>query len=223
MAHPSKLHLLDDHYSQDILTKIRDKNTGREEFRRGLHRLGTLTGIRIAGTMGYSNVEVETPLGARARGISLTEAHSVVIINVLRAATPFVEGLLEIFTDARIGVVNAKRIEAPHLAPEYDFKIEVPYINAPTLTLSDTLIVADPMIASGSTSIAVLDRLQTTGRPRRIILASVISAPLGLEKVLAHYPDADIFTAVVDEGLDEKGYIVPGLGDAGDRVCGCHR
>ncbi len=96
----------------------------------------------------------------------------------------------------------------------------MPYFSAPKLTNSDTLIVADPMIASGSTSVAVLDKLLETGWPKRIILASVISTPLGLKKVHAHYPDTDIYTVAVDEGLNEHGYIVPGLGDAGDRVCG---
>ncbi len=85
-----KLHCIDDHYSCEILTKIRNKETGREEFRWGLRRLGMITGIRIADTMGYSDVEVDTPLGAKARGVSLTEARDVVIINVLRAATPLV-------------------------------------------------------------------------------------------------------------------------------------
>jgi len=215
-----KLHRLDDHYSRELLTNIRDRETGREEFRWGLKRLGMLTGIRIAATMGYSDVEVETPLGVKARGISLTEARSVVIINILRAATPLVEGLLEVFTDARIGIVNAKRVETGNLFPEFDFKIDVPFFNAPKLTRGDTLIVADPMIASGSTSVAVLDKLLKNGRPKRIILASVIAAPIGLERVHAHYPDADIYTVAVDEGLNEHGYIVPGLGDAGDRVCG---
>jgi uracil phosphoribosyltransferase len=76
------------------------------------------------------------------------------------------------------------------------------------------------MIASGSTSVAVLDMLLKNGRPKRIIIASVIAAPIGLERVHAHYPDADIYTVAVDEGLNEHGYIVPGLGDAGDRVSG---
>ena len=220
MSSQMKLHRLDDHYSRELLTNIRDRETGREEFRWGLKRLGMLTGIRIAATMGYSDVEVETPLGVKARGISLTEARSVVIINVLRAATPLVEGLLEVFTDARIGIVNAKRVETGNLFPEFDFKIDVPYFNAPKLTRGDTLIVADPMIASGSTSVAVLDKLLKNGQPKRIILASVIAAPIGLERVHAHYPDADIYTVAVDEGLNEHGYIVPGLGDAGDRVSG---
>lgn len=220
MSSRMKLHRLDDNYSSDILTRLRDRETGLEEFRRGLRRLGLLTGIRIAATMGYRDVEVETPLGIVARGVSLTEAHSVVVVNVLRAATPLVEGLLDVFPDARVGIVNAKRVETGRLAPEYDFRIDVPYFNAPKLTGGDTLIVADPMIASGSTSVAVLDRLLKTGQPKRVILASVISAPKGLERVHAHYPDAEVYTVAVDEGLNEHGYIVPGLGDAGDRVSG---
>ncbi len=114
MSSQMKLHRLDDHYSRDILTRLRDRETGREEFRWGLRRLGMLTGIRIAATMGYSEIDIETPLGIKTRGVSLTEAHSVIIVNVIRAAMPLVEGLLDVFTDARIGVVNAKRVETPH-------------------------------------------------------------------------------------------------------------
>jgi uracil phosphoribosyltransferase len=96
----------------------------------------------------------------------------------------------------------------------------MPYTRVPAITPSDTLIVADPMLASGSTQIAVLDKLLKNGKPKRVIVASVLSAPLGLEKVHTRHPEVEIFTFSVDEGLDERGYIVPGLGDAGDRVSG---
>jgi uracil phosphoribosyltransferase len=215
-----RLHRIDDRYAQEILTTLRDKKTDRVKFRWGLTRLGMLIGVEIAGIMDCSDVEVETPLGVNAGGISITDARHVVVISILRAAMPFVEGLLDVFPEARLGVVSASRVEDTHLTPEYDFKIDMPYTRVPAITPSDTLIVADPMLASGSTQIAVLDKLPKNGKPKRIIVASVLSAPLGLEKVHVRHPEVEIFTFSVDEGLDERGYIVPGLGDAGDRVSG---
>lgn len=215
-----RLHRIDNRYAQEILTTLRDKKTDRVKFRWGLTRLGMLIGVEIAGAMNYVDVKVETPLGVKAKGVSITDARHVVVISILRAAMPFVEGLLDVFPEARLGVVSASRVEDRHLTPEYDFKIDMPYTRVPTITPSDTLIVADPMLASGSTQIAVLEKLLKNGKPKRVIVASVLSAPLGLEKVHARHPEVEIFTFSVDEGLDERGYIVPGLGDAGDRVSG---
>jgi len=179
-----------------------------------------LIGVEIADAMNYVDVKVETPLGVKAKGVSITDARHVVVISLLRAAMPFVEGILDVFPESRLGVVSASRVEDKHLTPEYNFKIDMPYMRVPAITPSDTLIVADPMLASGSTQIAVLDKLLKNGKPKRIIVASVLSAPLGLEKVHARHPEVEIFTFSVDDGLDERGYIVPGLGDAGDRVSG---
>jgi uracil phosphoribosyltransferase len=215
-----RLHRIDNRYAQEILTTLRDKKTDSVKFRWGLTRLGMLIGVEIADAMNYVDVKVETPLGVKAKGVSITDARHVVVISLLRAAMPFVEGILDVFPESRLGVVSASRVEDKHLTPEYNFKIDMPYMRVPAITPSDTLIVADPMLASGSTQIAVLDKLLKNGKPKRIIVASVLSAPLGLEKVHARHPEVEIFTFSVDDGLDERGYIVPGLGDAGDRVSG---
>jgi uracil phosphoribosyltransferase len=215
-----QLHRIENRYAQEILTTLRDRETDRVKFRWGLTRLGMVIGVEIADTMDYSRVEVETPLGVNAGGVSITDASHVVVISILRAAMPFVEGLLDVFPEARLGVVSVSRVEDEHLTPEYDFKIDMPYMRIPTINSSDTLIVADPMLASGSTQIAVLDRLLKRWKPKRVIVASVLAAPLGLEKVKAHHPGVEVFTFSIDDGLDGRGYIVPGLGDAGDRVCG---
>jgi len=215
-----RLHRIENGYAQEILTTLRDRKTDRVKFRWGLRRLGMVMGVEIADTMDCSDVEVETPLGVKAGGVSITDARHVVVISVLRAAMPFVEGLLDVFPEARLGVVSASRVEDKHLTPEYDFKIDMPYVRVPAINSSDTLIVADPMLASGSTQIAELDRLLRSWKPNRGIVASVLAAPLGLEKIHAHHPCVEVFTFSVDDGLDGRGYIVPGLGDAGDRVCG---
>jgi uracil phosphoribosyltransferase len=216
----AKQHQIENRYAQGILTTLRDRGTDRVKFRWGLTRLGALMGVEIAGTMDYMDVVVETPLGVNAGGVSITDAHNIVVISILRAAMPFVEGLLDVFPEARLGVVSASRVEDKHLAPEYDFKIEMPYLRVPNIFPEDTLVVADPMLASGSTQIAVLNKLLKSAKPKRAIIASVLSAPLGIEKVHNRHPEVEIFTFSVDEGLDERGYIVPGLGDAGDRVSG---
>ena len=212
--------VVDHPLAQEILTTLRDKKTDQIMFRKGLVKLGRLIGFEIARTMAYTEIEVDTPVGIKAKGISLTDAQNVMIVDVLRAAMPFVEGLLKVLPAARQSVVVAKRIEEGIAAPNYNFRIEKNYSKISTIHPNDTLIVADPMLASGCTLIAVLDEIMKCNSPKRVIVASVISAPLGIERILAKYPDIEIFTAAVDEGLDEYGYIIPGLGDAGDRAFG---
>ena len=210
--------MVDHRLAQEILTTLRDKRTNQITFRTGLIQLGQLMGIEIAKTMAYTEVEVETPAGVKAKGISLTDAQNVVIVNVLRAAIPFVEGLLKVLPAARQSVIGAKRIEEGVAAPSYSFRIELYYSKISTICPNDTLIIADPMLASGCTLIAVLGEVMKCCSPKRIIVASVISTPLGVSRILEKYPEVEIFTVAVDDGLDEHGYIVPGLGDAGDRA-----
>jgi uracil phosphoribosyltransferase len=216
----ASVHVIDNPLAQEILTTLRDKNTNRVEFRRGLVTLGQLTGIEVARSMAYTEVEVETPMGVGVKGISFTDAHNLVIINVLRAAMPFVEGLMDVFPAARQGVVSARRIEDGTAAPNYNFIIEMPYCRIPSITPQDTIIIADPMLASGCTLLAVLSEVSKIGAPKRVVITSVVSSPLGIERILARYPKIEIYTSAVDDGLNEHGYIIPGLGDAGDRTCG---
>jgi uracil phosphoribosyltransferase len=212
--------LVDNPLSQEILTTLRNINTDRISFRRGLTLLGRLTGIEITKTMHYEEVVVATPTGANAKGISITDAHNIVVINVLRAALPFVEGLLDILPEARLGVVSARRVEEDVTAPDYRFRIEIPYIRVPAIHHEDTLIIADPMLASGSTLVSVLDKLIIGDLPKRVIASSVVSTLTGIDRVNTRYPNVEVFTVAIDQGLNEHGYIIPGLGDVGDRVCG---
>jgi uracil phosphoribosyltransferase len=212
--------LVDHPLTRVTLTTLRDKKTSQATFRMGLVQLGHLMGIEIAGTLEYTEIEVETPLGIKAGGISLADAQNVVIVNILRAAMPFVEGLLKALPAARQSVVGAKRIEEGIAAPGYNFRIEMYYSKISRIYPRDTLIIADPMLASGCTIMAVLDEIMVKYSPKRVVVASVIAAPLGVERIIEKYPEIEIFTVAVDEGLDEHGYIVPGLGDAGDRAFG---
>lgn len=206
--------------AQEILTTLRDKNTGQIAFRKGLVKLGRYMGYEITKTMQYRIVEVETPTGSIAKGVQITDSQNIMIVNVLRAAVPFVEGLLKVFPAARQSVMSAKRIEEGIAAPNYNFRIERNYSKISKIYPNDTLIVADPMLASGSTLLAVIDEVLKVSNPKRVLVASVIAAPLGIQRLLDKYPTIEIFTASVDEGLNEHGYILPGLGDAGDRAFG---
>jgi len=143
----------------------------------------------------------------------------VVIVNVLRAATPFVEGLLKAFPRAKQGVISAGRDETAGMNADGEFPISIDYVKLPEIRAADTVIVADPMLATGSTMCAVLDHVagEAAGYEDLFVL-SAVSAPPGLVRVGERFPEADLLTVAVDDRLDDDGFIVPGLGDAGDRA-----
>ncbi|MFP4590424.1 MAG: uracil phosphoribosyltransferase [Halobacteriales archaeon] len=212
-------YIVDHKLATDTLTQLRDVNTSQIEFRRGLVKLGRICGYEIVdGRMETEYVEIETPLertiGERVKGLD-----DIVIVNVLRAATPFVEGLLKAFPAARQGVISASRDEEAGRTEDGTFPIGIDYVKLPEITPEDTVIVADPMLATGSTMCAVLEHvLQNGADPSRLIVLSAVSAPEGLLRVEEDYPEADLLTVAIDDHLDERGFIVPGLGDAGDRA-----
>ena len=205
--------------AKDTLSTLRDVDTEQVNFRKGLVKLGRICGYEIIdGRMETEYVELETPLeetmGERVQGLD-----DVVIINVLRAATPFVEGLLKAFPRARQGVISASRDETAGQNDDGSFPITIDYVKLPAITEADTVIVADPMLATGSTLCAVLEHVtEHAGTPSQLIVLSAVSAPEGLLRVGGQFPDAELLTVSIDDRLDEDGYIVPGLGDAGDRA-----
>jgi uracil phosphoribosyltransferase len=205
--------------AKDVLSKIRDEGTAQVAFRKGLVKLGRICGYEIIdGAMETEYVEIRTPLaettGERVRGLD-----DVVIINVLRAATPFVEGLLKAFPRAKQGVISAGRDESAGMDDDGSFPITIDYVKLPEIRASDTVIVADPMLATGSTMCAVLDHVLADAEPPEdLFVLSAVSAPPGLVRVGEEFPEADLLTVAIDDHLDEDGFIVPGLGDAGDRA-----
>ena len=211
--------VVDHALARDELTKLRDVETEQVAFRKGLVRLGRLCGYEIIdGRMETEPVEVQTPLtettGERVRGLD-----DVVIVNVLRAATPFVEGLLKAFPRARQGVISASRDEEAGRGEDGRFPISVDYVKLPEIGPEDTVIVADPMLATGSTMVAVLAEVLDSGAdPEHLIVLSAVSAPEGLSRLSEAFPDVELLTVAIDDELDEHGFIVPGLGDAGDRA-----
>jgi uracil phosphoribosyltransferase len=203
----------DSPFIMEILTELRDKNTDSIGFRKGLVKLGRYMGYELTKTMDVEEVEVETPL-EKTKGIIIKDRRNVVIITVLRAAIPLMEGLIKVLEHARVGIVSASRGKAPN------FEIEMNYIKIPDLRPEDTVIVADPMIATGSTLIRVLREIKKYGNPKRTVVIGVLAAPEGISRIKNEFPEVEIFVAKVDRELNEKGYILPGLGDAGDRAFG---
>jgi uracil phosphoribosyltransferase len=206
--------------AKDTLLRLRDVETEQVAFRKGLVKLGRICGYEIIdGVMETEYVTVQTPL-TETTGEHVKGLDDVVIINVLRAATPFVEGLLKAFPRAKQGVISAGRDEEAGMDEDGEFPITIDYVKLPEITEKDTVIVADPMLATGSTMCAVLDHVleSTAADPTDLFVLSAVSAPDGLLRVGEQFPDADLLTVAIDDYLDDDGYIVPGLGDAGDRA-----
>ncbi len=206
--------------AQAVLTELRDKRTGQVEFRKGLVRIGRLVAYRITEDLDTEEVWVETPLGVKAKGIRIPDIDRIVIVQILRASMPFVEGMLKVFPAARMGVISARRVEEKGMSDDKKFEIEVRYIKLPKITSNDIVVIADPMFATGSTALRAIDIVKKHGNPKRIILATIISTRIAIERALQADPRVVIYTVAIDPKLNEKGYIVPGLGDAGDRAFG---
>ncbi len=212
-------HLITHAMAKDTLSKIRDEKTEQVGFRKGLVKLGRICGYEIIdGAMDTEYISIDTPLtettGERVKGLD-----NVVIVNVLRAATPFVEGLLKAFPRAKQGVISAGRDEEAGMNEDGEFPITIDYVKLPEITDEDTVIVADPMLATGSTMCAVLEEvLREQPNPENFFVLSAVSAPDGLLHVHERFPEADLLTVSIDDHLNDDGFIVPGLGDAGDRA-----
>jgi uracil phosphoribosyltransferase len=204
--------------AQHVLSDLRSVETSQVAFRKGLVKLGRLCGYELIDSRFPTEAgTVQTPL-AETEATRVSGMDDVVIVNVLRAATPFVEGLLKAFPTARQGVISASRDEEAGMGETGEFPIAVQYVKLPEINEDDTVIVADPMLATGSTMVTVLEEVLAGGTPERCIVLSAVSAPPGLERVSEQFPEVELVTVSIDDELDDDGFIVPGLGDAGDRA-----
>ncbi len=211
-------------YIQAVLTILRDRRTGQIEFRKSLVRIGRAYGLEIIKDFELENVIVETPLGVKAEGVRIKGMDNVVIVTVLRAAWPMVEGLIKIFPQARQGIVSARRVEEKGMKPNGSFDIEVTYVKLPKIGRDDTVMIVDPMVATGSTMERVLKLVVRRGLAKKYLILSVITTEKAIERLKRVANELGInvtlYTASIDPELNRKGYIVPGLGDAGDRAFG---
>ncbi len=188
---------------------LRDRGTGMELFRRTLGELSVLAGYEALRGVAEVGVEIETPM-AVCGGSRL--AKPVVIVPILRAGLGMADALSVVLRGARIGHIGVARNEAT-LEPEPYF------LRLPPGSGESTVLVVDPMLATGNSAVYALDQLKAAGC-RDLRLVCLIGAPEGVARVNEAHADVSIFLAALDDGLDERGYIVPGLGDAGDRFFG---
>jgi uracil phosphoribosyltransferase len=204
------LHQIDHPLVQHKLTLLRQKDLSTNSFRRLLHEISMLMAYEVTRDMPTSLIEIETPL-ARMRS-PVIDGKKTVFVIVMRAGSGFLDGMLEVVPGARVGHIGLYRDPKTHVAVEYYFKM-------PQDMHERDAIVLDPMLATGNSAVAAVDRLKETS-PKSIRFVCLLAAPEGLANLQRHHPDVPIYTAAVDERLDENGYIVPGLGDAGDRLFG---
>ncbi|MBI5385352.1 MAG: uracil phosphoribosyltransferase [Verrucomicrobia bacterium] len=194
---------------QHNLTRLRDQRTGPQEFRRCLGEVAALMVYEATRSFSVQRETVKTPL-ADADGFSLRR--EVILVPVLRAGLGMLTGILQLIPQARVGFIGLKRDEATLQASTY-------HKSLPDDLRAFEIILIDPMLATGGSTVAALDLLAER-KARRVCLVNLVAAPEGIRHVRARYPRVPIFTAAIDKRLNHCGYIVPGLGDAGDRLFG---
>ncbi|MCV9929713.1 uracil phosphoribosyltransferase [Flavobacterium sp. LS1R49] len=213
-----QIHYLSENNSvlNHFLGQIRNINVQNDSmrFRRNIERIGEIMAYEISKDLSYKNIEIETPLGTK----NTTQIDDkLVLCSILRAGLPLHIGFLNYFDEAENGFVSACR---HHPNDDAEFVILVEY-QALTNINNKTLLLIDPMLATGQSIVAVYEKLIQNGVPKEIHLAVVIAAPEGVAYLEKHLPDScHLWIAALDNNLNEKNYIVPGLGDAGDLAYG---
>jgi uracil phosphoribosyltransferase len=192
-----------------FLAELRDVDVQRDSlrFRRNLQRLGEIIAYRISAHLSYTDKAVQTPLGTAS---SQQLRDFPVLATVLRAGLPFHQGFLNYFDQSPSAFAAAYRIEGTS-----QVQVQVDYLAAPSLD-ERVLILADPMLATGKSLVLTYRAMLRFGTPRQVHIAAVIASPEGVAYVTREIPEATLWVAAVDEGLNEQAYIMPGLGDAGD-------
>lgn len=208
-----RVHVIDSPYARWLLTRLRDASTDRATFVQVIEELGYIAGTEVYRYLENRARDVVTPLGKVWRGIEFPKLGDTVLVSVLRASAPFTWGMMRALRGAKLGFVGARRIEERRVK-EF-FRVEIRYFSVPK---GEIYVIADPMLATASTLYAVLDRLGA--RKGSVIVVSVISSRDGVERVLSRDEVRALITFSIDPELDDRGYILPGLGDAGDRCCG---
>lgn len=195
---------------QHKLTIMRDKQTSTASFRRLLREISLLLGYEVTRNLEMTTKTIETPI--QTMQAPTLEGKKLVFASVLRAGNGLLEGLLDLVPAARVAHIGLYRDHDTLEAVEYFFK-------APSDLADRLVIVVDPMLATANSAIAAIDKLKERGATNLSFLC-LLASPEGIRRFTAAHPDVPIFTASIDEKLNEKGYIVPGLGDAGDRLYG---
>ena len=195
---------------QHKLTLMRKKDASTNSFRRLLGELSTLMAYEITRDMPLQDMEIETPMETMTGRV--IDGKKQVLVSILRAGNGFLEGMLNVIPGARVGHIGLYRDPATLQPVEYYFKM-------PHGMEERDIIVVDPMLATGNSAAAAIARLKET-HPKSIKFVCLLAAPEGIATLQKAHPDVPIYTAAIDRELDSHGYILPGLGDAGDRIFG---
>jgi len=206
----STLHVIDHPLIQHKLTYIRDKHTGTKEFRELVDEVSTLMAFEITRDMPLEEIEIETPV-CKAKS-KILSGKKIGIVPILRAGLGMVDGVRKLIPAAKVGHVGLYRDPKTLTPVEY-------YIKLPSDVEERDFIIVDPMLATGGSAVDAIQSLKQRGA-KNIKFMCLIASPEGVKAVQRAHPDVDIYTAALDEKLNEQGYIVPGLGDAGDRLFG---
>ena len=195
---------------QHKLTLMRQKETPSHQFRQLAQEISMLMAFEVSRDFPITKKTIETPL--QQMEAPVIEGKKIVLVSILRAGNGILEGMLELIPSARVAHVGLYRDPETLEAVEYYFK-------APSDMESRDAIIVDPMLATGHSAVAAVSRIKETS-PKSIKFVSLVSAPEGIETLSSAHPDVPIYTAAIDERLNDHGYILPGLGDAGDRLYG---
>ena len=195
---------------QHKLTLMRDKDTSTNSFRRLLNEISMLMAYEVTRDMPMQDIEIETPL--ETMNAKVIDGKKVVLVSILRAGTGILDGMLSVVPGARVGHIGLYRDPKTLTAVEYYFKM-------PGEMGERDCIVVDPMLATGNSAVAAVERLKELN-PKSIKFVCLLTCPEGIRNMQAAHPDVPIYTAAIDRELNSHGYILPGLGDAGDRIFG---
>ena len=206
----AQLHLIDHPLIQHKLSLMRCKDTSTKNFRQLAREISALLAYELTRDMPTQLVRIETPL--EAMDARMIDGKKIVLASILRAGNGLLDGMLDILPSARVGHIGLYRNPGTLEAVEYYFKM-------PQDMAERDVIVLDPMLATGNSAAAAVERLKAC-QPRSIRFVCLLTCPEGIARFHRQHPDVPIFTAAIDDHLNEKGYIVPGLGDAGDRMYG---
>ncbi len=206
----SSVTVIDHPLVQHKLTLMRDKETSTASFRRLASEISMLLCYEVTRDLPLHYEEIQTPLATMQA--PLLEGKKVVLVSILRAGNGFLDGMLNIIPSARVGHVGLYRDPKTLGAVEY-------YLKLPKEFEDRDAIVVDPMLATGNSAVAAVNRIKKA-KPRSIKFVCLLSAPEGIKHFHEQHPDVPVFTAAIDDHLNDHGYILPGLGDAGDRLYG---
>ena len=206
----SQLHIINHPLVQHKLTIMRDKRTGTKDFRELLKEIGMLMGYELTRDLPLSNIEIETPI-CKMNACEIS-GKKLAIVPILRAGLGMADGILSLLPVAKVGHIGMYRNEETHEPVFY-------YCKMPEDIQQRMVILTDPMLATGGSAVAAISKLKEYGCDN-IRMMCLVAAPEGVRKVQSEHPDVDIYVAALDDHMNENAYIVPGLGDAGDRIFG---